>query len=79
MNESPASRSDALRLFEAQTTTDLPTAGKFFGLGVNASYDAHKRGEFPCRVLKIGKRLRVPTADLLLSLGIPLPSDGGQA
>lgn len=63
-------RAAAIQLAAEQTTTDLPVAGAFFGMGINASYEAYHRGEFPCRVLKLGKRLRVPTADLLAALGI---------
>ncbi len=51
-------------------TIDLPTAGRLFGLGVNGSYEAYHRGEFPVRVLKLGRRLRVPTADVLACLGL---------
>jgi hypothetical protein len=63
-------RQALLDLAAQQTTTDLPTAGRFFGMGTNASYESYHRGDFPCRVLKLGKRLRVPTADILRELGI---------
>jgi hypothetical protein len=67
-------REAALRLAEQCTTTDLPTAGAFFGMGINASYEAHRRGEFPCRVFSLGRKFRVSTADLLATLG--LTADG---
>ena len=51
-------------------TVDLPTAGRAFDLGKNASYDAYHRGDFPVRVLKIGKKLRVVTQDVLTALGL---------
>ena len=64
------SRAAAIQLAKDRTTCDLPTAGRFWGLGVSASYEAHRRGQFPCPVVKIGKRLRVPTSELLTALGI---------
>lgn len=58
-----------------RTTVNIPTAGRAFGLGTNASYNAYHRGDFPVRVLKIGRKLVVPTADLLTALGMT-DSDG---
>jgi excisionase family DNA binding protein len=43
-------------------TMSVPDAGKMLGICRNASYEAVKRGEIP--VIKIGKRLLVPTAAL---------------
>jgi excisionase family DNA binding protein len=40
-------------------TISVPEAGRRFGLGRDASYEAAHRGEIP--VLKFGKRMRVPT------------------
>jgi hypothetical protein len=56
-------------------TTDLPTAASAFGIGVNLAYTLHARGEFPCRVLRVGRKLRVPTADLMRALGVSADSD----
>ena len=50
-------------------STDVPTAGReFYGLGVNASYQAARRGEIP--TLRMGKKLVVPVALVLKQLGI---------
>lgn len=51
-------------------TLDIVTAGQFFGLGMDASYAAVKRGDFPCPVLRIGGRWRVTRAALLAALGV---------
>lgn len=49
---------------------DLMVACRAHSIGRTLGYDLAKRGEFPCRVLKIGNRYRVTRADLLRSLGI---------
>lgn len=49
-------------------TVDVPTAGRPFDLGRNASYDAVKNGTFPVRVIKVGHRLRVVTAEIVALL-----------
>jgi len=46
------------------------TAGRFFGLGRDATYRAVKDGTFPVPVLKIGGRFRVTRASVLAALGI---------
>lgn len=59
---------------------DLPQAGRALGLGRTTSYKLAERGEFPCRVLRFGNSIKVPTAELLVVLGIaipyPLPAEG---
>lgn len=50
---------------EWSATTDVVSAGAALGLGRNGTYDAIKAGTFPVRVLKIGHRFRVVTAELL--------------
>lgn len=57
-------------LLALPSTVDLVTAGRAFGIGRTLSYDLAAAGEFPCRVLKVGSRYRVVTADLLATLGI---------
>ncbi|WP_262015643.1 helix-turn-helix domain-containing protein [Micromonospora sp. Mcm103] len=49
---------------------DLVVAARAFGMGRTKAYDLAKRGDFPCRVLKIGNSYRVTRADLLRALGI---------
>lgn len=49
---------------------DIVVAGSAYGIGRTKAYELAKRGEFPCRVLKIGSNYRVTRADLLRSLGL---------
>lgn len=57
-------------VFSWPPTVDVPTAGSTIGLGVNASYESYHRGDFPFRVLKVGRRLRVPTSSIIEVLGL---------
>lgn len=49
-------------------TASVEDAAQAFGLSRSKSYDLVRRGEFPCRVLPIGRTARVVTASLLLVL-----------
>ena len=50
-------------------TTDLETAADVIGIGRTLAYELAKTGEFPIRLLRLGRRVVVPTADLLRFLG----------
>lgn len=53
-----------------------PTAGQALGLDRTTVYALNARGDFPCRVIRVGAHYRVPTRDLLRLLGIELPPPG---
>ena len=55
---------------------DVPTAGRLLGLGRSAAYDLILAGAWPTPVLRLGRRLRIPTAPLLALLGLPQIADG---
>ena len=59
---------DAVRGLGA--TIDIETAGAILGIGRSKSYELAKSGDFPVRVLRIGKRYLVPTPSILALLGI---------
>jgi hypothetical protein len=63
-------RVELCELAQRSTTTDLPTAGRALGIGGNLAYELNTRGEFPVRVLRLGRKYRVPVADLLEYLGV---------
>lgn len=56
---------------EEQPTLDVPTAGRFLGLSKEAAYNAAARGDIP--ILRIGRRIVVPTAALRRMLLIDPP------
>ena len=60
-------------------TTDIPTAARMLGFGRTLAYELAKREEFPCRVLRVGRRYLVPTADLLAVLGLSSAAVAGDA
>jgi excisionase family DNA binding protein len=49
------------------TVLTVQQAGRLFGLGRSAAYDAAARGELP--TIRFGRRLLVPTAQALAMLG----------
>jgi hypothetical protein len=58
-------------LGELPAVVDLETAGKALGIGRTKTYALARSGEFPCRVLRVGKTYLVPTPELLTLLGYP--------
>lgn len=56
-----------------EPTVSVVRAGKCCGLAKGASYRAAARGDLP--VIRIGQKLRVPTAALLDMLGLPAGSN----
>jgi predicted DNA-binding transcriptional regulator AlpA len=57
-------------LLALPVVVDITTAARALGLGRSTGYELARRGEFPCRVLRVSRSYRVPTADLLRVLGI---------
>jgi hypothetical protein len=67
-------------LIELPAAIDLDTANRALGLGRSKGYELARRDLYPCRVLRLGKKYRVITADLLRVLGITAAAtDSGQA
>ena len=57
-------------LLALPVSVDLTTAGRAFGLGRTKAYELARAGEFPCRVLQVGIKYRVPRSALLEALGV---------
>jgi hypothetical protein len=57
-----------VELAAAGATVDVVRAGRALGIGRSLTYELLRRGEFPVRVLRLGSRVRVPTADLIALL-----------
>jgi hypothetical protein len=57
-------------LLALPAAVDLVTAGRALGLGRTKSHELARAGEFPVRVLRLGRAYRVATADVLALLGI---------
>lgn len=56
---------------------DLTTAARALGIGRTKAYELARRGDFPCRVIRIGKTYLVPTAGLFELLGLTPPDHPG--
>lgn len=54
-----------------EPTITVPAAGAVLGLSKPSAYEAARRGEIP--TIRIGRRLVVPTAKLLVMLGLDTP------
>lgn len=57
-------------LAELPAVTDLVTAGRALGLGRTRTYQLARTGQFPCRIIRIGRSYLVPTVELLALLGL---------
>lgn len=55
---------------------DLDTSNRALQLGRTKGFDLARRGEYPIRVLRVGRAYRVTRADLLRALGVN-PNDDG--
>ncbi len=69
----PLSREELLAL---PPVVSVETAARALGCGRTLAYDLLRRGEFPCRVLRLGSRWVVPTADLLRAIGVTTTPPG---
>lgn len=50
-------------------TLSLEETAAQLGIGISLAYKLVRAGEFPCRVLRIGRLYRVPRAELARVLG----------
>ncbi|WP_066950768.1 hypothetical protein [Streptomyces lushanensis] len=69
----PAGRAKGMsreELLELPAAIDLETGNRALGLGRSKGYELAKRGQYPCKVLRLGNAYRVVTADLLALLGL---------
>ena len=68
---------DEIRAWPA--TVNPATAATAFGISRSYAYELVSRGEFPAKVLKVGSKTRVVTADILRALDILPNSEAGVA
>jgi len=54
-------------------TVGVETAARILGCGRTLAYQLVRRGEFPCRVLRLGRCYVIPTHELRRVLGVPDP------
>lgn len=49
---------------------DVPTAAAILGIGRTAAYELIRIGQWPTPILRVGKLIRVPSAPLLVLVGV---------
>ncbi|MFB9463566.1 integrase [Streptomyces cinereospinus] len=59
-----------VELLALPAAVDLDTANRALSIGRSTGYALAKRGQYPCRVLRLGNAYRVVTAELHRLLGI---------
>ncbi|MDT3395614.1 hypothetical protein RKE29_02930 [Streptomyces sp. B1866] len=59
-------------------TFPLDVANRALAIGRTYGYDLAKRGEYPVRVLRLGRQYRVTRYDLLRYLGLDAQDDAGE-
>ncbi|QFQ99275.1 integrase [Streptomyces phaeolivaceus] len=57
-------------LLALPVAVDLDTANRALSIGRSTGYALAKRGQYPCRVLRLGNAYRVVTAELHQLLGV---------
>jgi len=62
-------------LLALPVSVDLVTARRAFGLGRTKAFELAQAGEFPCRVLRVGLKYRVPRTALFEALGVEMPAE----
>ena len=75
-NTQPMSRAEVLALAQRQTTTNVEHLARAIGCGTNTIYDLIARDQWTdTRVLRIGRKILIPTADIVGLVGGPTASD----
>ena len=57
---------------QRRLTYTIKEAATLLGISPTHAYALVARGEFPCRVVKLGRRWVVPRTDLAALLGVPI-------
>ncbi|KAB7844429.1 helix-turn-helix domain-containing protein [Streptomyces mobaraensis] len=70
MKDSAEGRLSFTEMFDLPVTVDLRTAARALGIASTTAYRLIRDDEFPCLVLRVGRRYRIPTNELMRALGI---------
>ncbi|MEU8932893.1 helix-turn-helix domain-containing protein [Streptomyces sp. NPDC048409] len=70
MKNSPEGRLSFTEMFDLPVSVDLRTAARALGIGPTTAYRLIRDSEFPCPVLRVGRRYAIPTTGLMRALGI---------
>ncbi|MFE7113889.1 helix-turn-helix domain-containing protein [Streptomyces sp. NPDC057654] len=70
MKEPAEGRLSFTEMFDLPVAVDLRTAARALGIASTTAYRLIREDEFPCSVLRVGGRYRIPTNGLMHALGI---------
>ncbi|MFF8419711.1 helix-turn-helix domain-containing protein [Streptomyces sp. NPDC015680] len=57
-------------MFDLPVAVDLRTAARALGIASTTAYRLIREDDSPCPVLRVGRRYRIPTTELMRALGI---------
>jgi hypothetical protein len=66
-------------LLALPAVVDLTTAGRAFGIGRTKAFELARAGEFPVKVIQVGRKLRVSKAVILEALGVAPAAPTGES
>ncbi|MEV7893279.1 helix-turn-helix domain-containing protein [Streptomyces cyaneofuscatus] len=70
MKDPAEGRLSFTEMFDLPVAVDLRTAARALGIASTTAYRLIREDEFPCSVLRVGRRYRIPTNELMRALGI---------
>ncbi|MET8826845.1 DNA-binding protein [Streptomyces sp. NPDC004610] len=70
MTDRPDTTLTFREIFNLPVSVDLRTAARAFGMCLGTAYRLIAHDAFPCPTVRVGRRHRVLTVDLLSALGI---------
>ncbi|MGW5353734.1 helix-turn-helix domain-containing protein [Streptomyces sp. NPDC004031] len=59
-----------MEAFDLPVVVDIQTAARALGICLTTAYRLARQDAFPCKVLRIGNRYRIPTTELMRALGV---------
>ncbi|MFF3003876.1 helix-turn-helix domain-containing protein [Kitasatospora sp. NPDC057940] len=59
-----------MEAFNLPVVVDVPTAARALGICLTTAYRLARQDAFPCKILRIGTRYRVPTVELMRAIGV---------
>jgi hypothetical protein len=65
-------------LLALPVSVDLATAGRALGIGRTKAFELARAGQFPCKVLQVGQKYRVPRTAILAALDIEPTASAAQ-
>ncbi len=70
MKDPAQGRLSFTEMFDLPVAVDLRTAARALGIASTTAYRLIREDEFPCPVLRVGRKYRIPTTELMRALGI---------